>query len=164
MSPPPNRRIALVLGGGGLKGFAHVGVLRALEERGIVPSLYAGTSIGSLVAAARAGGMSVAEMAERAAALRRKDLFRLNSVEMLVARLRTESVYQEEPLRRLCESTIPDGTFEKFDVPVLVNTVDLDRGTQVVWGYRGFAMSPFATRCTPRARFQDSFLRAKWAP
>jgi NTE family protein len=40
------RKIALVLGGGGMKGFAHIGVLKALEERGIRPSVYAGTSIG----------------------------------------------------------------------------------------------------------------------
>ncbi|MEO8623833.1 MAG: patatin-like phospholipase family protein, partial [bacterium] len=47
-----SRRIALVLGGGGLKGFAHVGVLRALEELRIVPDVYAGTSIGAMIGAA----------------------------------------------------------------------------------------------------------------
>ena len=46
-SPARSRRIALVLGGGGMKGFAHIGVMQALEERGIVPTLYAGTSIGA---------------------------------------------------------------------------------------------------------------------
>ena len=54
-----SKRIALALGGGGLKGFAHIGVLRALEERGIVPDLYAGTSIGALIAAAYLGGSPV---------------------------------------------------------------------------------------------------------
>ena len=53
------RRIAVVLGGGGLKGFAHIGVLRALDEMGIVPAVWAGTSIGALIGAARIGGMSV---------------------------------------------------------------------------------------------------------
>ena len=38
------RKIALVLGGGGIKGFAHIGVLKALEEHGIRPALVAGTS------------------------------------------------------------------------------------------------------------------------
>ena len=46
-----------VLGGGGMKGFAHIGVMQALEERGIVPTLYAGTSIGAMLAAARVGGI-----------------------------------------------------------------------------------------------------------
>ena len=45
-------KIALVLGGGGLKGFAHIGVFRALAELGIEPTVVAGTSIGALIAAA----------------------------------------------------------------------------------------------------------------
>ena len=63
-------RIAVVLGGGGLKGFAHIGVLRALDEIGLQPAVWAGTSIGALIAAARVGGMSIGEMAHRAAGLR----------------------------------------------------------------------------------------------
>ncbi len=65
-------RIALVLGGGGLKGFAHIGVLRAMAERDIVPTVYAGTSIGALIAGATASGMPVEQMADRARALRRR--------------------------------------------------------------------------------------------
>jgi len=56
---PVSRRIALVLGGGGLKGFAHIGVLRALAERSIVPDIYAGTSIGALISAAHISGTSI---------------------------------------------------------------------------------------------------------
>ena len=66
-----SRRIALVLGGGGLKGFAHIGVLRALAERAIVPDLYAGTSIGALIAAAHLADTPVELLAERAQELRR---------------------------------------------------------------------------------------------
>lgn len=50
--------LALVLGGGGLRGFAHVGALRALEEAGIKPDIVVGTSAGSVVGAAYASGMS----------------------------------------------------------------------------------------------------------
>src|SRR5919112_5662242 len=128
------RRIGLVLGGGGLKGFAHLGVLRALEERGIRPVLFAGTSIGALIASAYAGGMSIDEMTRRANSLRRRDLFRINHVGMLLARMRCSSLYLEETLRVLCDSVCPRGTFDDFPVPVLVNTVDLERGTLLVWG------------------------------
>ncbi len=51
---PP--RIGLALGGGAARGFAHVGVIQVLEEAGIRPSLVAGTSAGSLVAAIYASG------------------------------------------------------------------------------------------------------------
>jgi NTE family protein len=133
-----NKRVALVLGGGGLKGFAHIGVLRALEERGIKPSLYAGASIGALLGAGYATGLGTDEMARRASALRRRDLFRLNHVGVLLGRMRAASIYQAEPLRALAESVAPDDLrFDQLDVPVLVTTVDVERGTQVVWGTPG---------------------------
>jgi len=53
----PDSPFTLVLSGGGLKGLAHIGVLRALEERDLVPSLVVGSSIGSLIAAAWAAGV-----------------------------------------------------------------------------------------------------------
>lgn len=130
-------RISVVLGGGGVKGFAHIGVLRALEERGIVPTLYAGTSIGALLAAAAVNGMSIDEMARRAESLRRRDLFRINHFGMLLERMRSPSIYLEEPLRDLCRSVVPAGTFASLSTPLLVNTVDVERGTQLVWGLPG---------------------------
>lgn len=52
----------LVLGGGGARGLAHVGVFKALEERGIKPDLVAGTSMGGFCAALLASGRSAAEV------------------------------------------------------------------------------------------------------
>ncbi len=131
------RRVALVLGGGGMKGFAHIGVLKALEERGIRPSLFAGTSIGAMLAAATVGGMTADQLALRAESLKRRDLFRINHFGMLMDRMRSRSIYMEEPLRDLCETVVPPGTFEEAPTPLLVNTVDLERGTQIVWGLPG---------------------------
>src|SRR3989441_650175 len=65
----------LVLGGGGMKGVAHVGVLQALLERGHRPTRIIGSSVGALVGAAWAGGMGIAKLREIALGLRRKDLF-----------------------------------------------------------------------------------------
>jgi predicted acylesterase/phospholipase RssA len=56
------RAIAVVLSGGGAKGFAHIGVLRALEERGIPVDMIGGTSMGSIIAAAYAMGISPDEI------------------------------------------------------------------------------------------------------
>jgi NTE family protein len=120
-----------------MKGFAHIGVMQALEERGITPSVYAGTSIGAMLAAARVGGISVPDLEARAVKLRRRDLFRLNHFGMLMERMRSPSIYLEEPLRELCRSVVPDGTFDDLALPLLVNTVDLERGMPVIWGSRG---------------------------
>lgn len=51
------RALCLVLGGGGARGFAHVGLLRALEERGLYPDVIGGTSMGALVGSLAAMGM-----------------------------------------------------------------------------------------------------------
>lgn len=134
---PVSRRIALVLGGGGLKGFAHIGVLRALAERNIVPDIYAGTSIGALISAAHISGTPIEELTSRAEALRKRDLFRINHMGMLLERMRSPSIYLEEPLRALVGDAVPDVTFAELPKRLLVNTVDLDRGARVVWGLPG---------------------------
>jgi NTE family protein len=54
--------LGLALGGGGARGFAHVLMLEALDELGIPPRIIAGTSIGALIGAAYASGMSGAEI------------------------------------------------------------------------------------------------------
>ena len=54
--------VALVLGGGGAKGFAHVGVIKALEENGITPTLVVSTSVGSLVGSLYASGYTANQL------------------------------------------------------------------------------------------------------
>lgn len=58
--------VALVLGGGGAKGFAHVGVIKALEENGIKPTLIVGTSVGSLIGSLYASGYTSVELEQLA--------------------------------------------------------------------------------------------------
>ena len=55
-------KVALVLGGGGAKGFAHIGVIKALEANGIKPTLVVGTSVGSLVGSLYASGYTPAQL------------------------------------------------------------------------------------------------------
>jgi hypothetical protein len=62
--------LALVLGGGGLRGFAHLGVLQALDEAGIHPDLVVGTSAGAVVGAAYAAGLRPAQLLATARELR----------------------------------------------------------------------------------------------
>jgi NTE family protein len=131
------RKIALVLGGGGLKGFAHIGVFRALEELGIEPTVVAGTSIGALIGAAYARGMPVSEMADRARALKRRDLFRLNRMGMILERQHSPAIYLEEPLRNIAKLIATEKRFDQLKRTLLVNTVDIQRGSQVVWGLPG---------------------------
>lgn len=131
-------RIGLVLGGGGLKGFAHIGVLEVLHAAGITPVVMAGSSIGSLVASAYALGTPVSRMRERALSLKRKDLFRVNASGFARGLLKSPSFYAAEPLQTLIAAVIPDRRFDQLAQPLFVNTVDLEGGMQLVWGAPGF--------------------------
>ena len=62
-------QVALVLGSGGRRGFAHAGVLRVLESEGIKPDLIVGVSIGSIIGALYASGLSAAEVEQLALTL-----------------------------------------------------------------------------------------------
>lgn len=69
-------RTALVLSGGGAKGFAHIGVLKALDAAGIRPDLIVGTSMGAVIGALRASGLAGRTIDSLARALPLSDLFR----------------------------------------------------------------------------------------
>jgi NTE family protein len=77
-APMQTAQVALVLGGGGLRGFAHLGVLQALEEAGIRPDLVVGSSAGAIVGAAYASGLPPAELLAAARTLRVASLIDFN--------------------------------------------------------------------------------------
>ena len=127
----------LVLGGGGMKGLAHVGVLQALVERGHRPTRIIGSSVGALVGAAWAGGVGIAKLREIALSLRRKDVFAVAHADMALKRMRSPALFKREPLAHLIARTVGDLTFQQLDPPVIINTVDLNSGMQVFWGLPG---------------------------
>lgn len=127
----------LVMSGGGLKGLAHIGVLRALEERGLVPTCVVGSSMGSLIAGAWAAGRRIREMEDRALSLQRRDVFRIAHVDMALRRMLSPAVYRREPLDRILQDLVGDLTFRELPRRLIVNTVDLNSGHQVLWGLPG---------------------------
>lgn len=133
----PDTRFTLVLGGGGMKGLAHVGVLQALLERGLRPTRIVGSSVGSLVGAAWAAGRSIPELRDRAVALLRKDVFVIAHADMAFKRMHSPALFRREPLERLIRELVGDATFESLDPPVIVNTVDVNSGMQMFWGLTG---------------------------
>src|SRR3989454_8533341 len=101
-------RFTLVLGGGGMKGLAHIGVLQALTERGLLPTHIVGSSVGALVGAAWSAGRSVAELREVAIRLRRRDIFAVAHADMAFKRMRSPALFRREPLETLLERLVGD--------------------------------------------------------
>jgi NTE family protein len=137
MSEPGNWRFTLVLGGGGMRGLAHIGALRALVERGWVPHEVIGTSIGALVAGTWAVGFTLAEMEQFCLGLKRRDIFQIAHTSMALMRLRTPSLYKAEPLEHLIRGFVGDATFNDLARSLIVNSVEINSGMQVYWGLPG---------------------------
>lgn len=135
-------RFSLVLGGGGLRGLAHVGVLEALEQRGLEPVETVGNSVGSLVAAAWCNGVPLAELRAVAETISRGDLFRVAHLDMAFKRMLSPAVYRPEPLEELAHSFLGSVTFNDLQRSLLVNTVDINAGSPVFWGLPGLRNVP----------------------
>ncbi|UYN91185.1 MAG: patatin-like phospholipase family protein [Anaerolineales bacterium] len=117
--------VVLALGGGGTKGIAHLGVLRAIEQQGLQVAAIAGTSIGGLVAAVYATGRPLADIIQRVASLQQGSLFRRGK-EIDNALLGLEGV--AEVLLEL----IGEKYFEELPIPLAVTAVDLNTGQEIV--------------------------------
>jgi NTE family protein len=75
---PP--RVALVLGSGGRRGFAHIGVLKALAENGIRPDLIIGSSVGAVIGSLYAAGMSATDVEKLAYSLNSLEFFEFKTL------------------------------------------------------------------------------------
>jgi NTE family protein len=116
--------VGLALSGGVARGNAHVGVLRVLEENNIPVDYIAGTSAGSLVAAAYAAGMSVDEIANIGQNMRWRDIGRVT-----LSRLGVQSNARMEEFAR---ARLPVKRFEDLRIPLAIVATDLKTGSAVI--------------------------------
>src|SRR5882757_3843965 len=114
------KTLGLVLGGGGARGIAHIAVLEALDEMGVRPVAIAGTSIGALIGAAYAAGMSGKEIRryvlalahDRGEMLRRVVAARAGSFANLFSLGFGATLVDAE---KLCKQFMPEQVPENFD-------------------------------------------------
>jgi NTE family protein len=130
-------RVILVLGGGGMKGLAHVGAWRAIVEAGVEVSEVVGTSIGALVGGCIAGGMGPDRLGVLARELKRTDVVTLNRWAVMFNGIRQPSVFRDVMFRRHIEAVLPEADFSRLRVPLSVNAVELGAGVQEWFGAGG---------------------------
>jgi len=131
-------RTVLVLGGGGMRGMAHIGVIKALDTLGIPYDAIVGTSIGALIGAMAAGGYSLERMETIIGEVQKEDYFRLNTLKFLLKGTRTPSMYRGDHFKASLERILPARGFGQLDVPFFCNAVRLETGGSVFWGTPGF--------------------------
>jgi NTE family protein len=133
-------RVVAVLSGGGAKAAAHVGAIEALRERGMVPAHYVGTSMGAVIAACFASGISYRDVLKRITSITRRDVAAFSP--RAVLGLFASSLLRAEPLRETIERLVPARQFDELKCPLTVTTVDASNGELVALGAGGRSHVP----------------------
>ena len=130
---PNVENTGLVLSGGGVRGMAHIGVLKALQEHGVDAHWVSGTSVGALVGALYAHGNGVDDML---AFFKETPLFRYNFFSF-----NKPGLLDTDRYIKIFESFWPDNSFESLKKPLYVVATDLLEGREVVF-HKGELIRP----------------------
>ncbi len=117
-----SKSIGLVLSGGGVRGMAHIGVLRALEEYGISAHLVSGSSVGALVGALYANDIPVADMLTF---FKETPLFKYNFITILKPGLVNTERYFD-----VFYEYFPENSFESLSRELFVVATNLQKGSE----------------------------------
>ncbi len=145
MSAGGGPRIGLALSGGGARGLAHIGVLRALENAGIQVDCLAGASMGGIIAAGYATGMSPAELEQEA-----KTATRLRRMLSLADPGAPHGgLLRGERLLSYFEHYLGKCTFADLRLPLALVAVDLNHHREVIFREGSVALALRATMAVP---------------
>ncbi|WP_244140059.1 patatin-like phospholipase family protein [Caballeronia sp. BCC1704] len=128
-APEPQRaaRIGLALGGGAARGFAHIGVIKALEARNVRVDLVAGTSAGSVIAALYASGMTGIAMNKLALTMDEA------SISDWAMPFRARGILQGVALQNFLNKTLDNRPIEKMAKPLGIVATDLKTGQPILF-------------------------------
>ena len=137
--PPP--KVALVLGGGAARGFAHIGVIKGLEAQGITPDIVVGTSAGAVVGALYAAGNSGFELQRIA--------LQMNESEVGDWSLPDRGIIRGEALQNFVNRAVNQRPLEKLNRLFAVVATDLQSGEQVIFRTGNTGMAVRASSSVP---------------
>jgi NTE family protein len=145
--------VALALGGGFARGFAHLGVLQVFEENHIAISHIAGTSVGSILGAAYASGAPLAQIMATCRTLKFRDIARWH-----VSRLGLATNHR---LADLIGRVFVSRTFEQLRIPMAVVATNLNSGEAVVFT-EGNMIDPIRASCAFPGIFEPVEIGTRW--
>jgi len=145
IEPNRNIRVGLALSGGGARGLAHIGAIKALERAGVPIDCLTGSSMGGVIAAAYACGLSPDELEQEGGSLTRiRQLLRLADPGMPNAGL-----LRGKRLQAYFENRLGKRTFAELERPLALMAVDLNSRQEVVFQEGPIAVALRATTALP---------------
>ncbi len=138
-------KTGLVLSGGGARGFAHLGLLQALNEEGIFPDIIAGTSAGALIGVLYADGYTPEEILEIMNTHSRLDYMR--------PAMPKEGLLQLNGISKIMETHLRASTFKDLKIPLYVTATDLNNGKAVYFS-QGKLLDPIIASASIPVLFQ----------
>lgn len=141
----PKPKIALVLGGGAARGFAHVGVIRVLEQEKIPIDMIVGTSVGSLIGAIYAANQNSFELEWTAFMLEKDHLFDFT----VLSAFTSMGPVKGDKLEEFVRSKVPVPNIENLKLPFAAVATDLNRGSRVVLDRGPVAKAVHASSAIP---------------
>lgn len=148
-------RVALVLGGGGTKGLAHLGVIQELEKAGIRPDLIVGCSAGAIAGAIYADQIEVEAIAQAFIKLKREDLLDFSFLKPLFG------LVNGDTLQKYLHEAVTVKTFEGLKIPLITICTDLDTGETIELSHGSIASAVRAS-CSVPGFFKPVFLYGRY--
>lgn len=133
-------RVGLVLGGGGSRGIAHIGVLEVLKKEAVPIDLIVGTSMGGIVGTYFSLGVPPDLLARRMRQLQREGLMKLTRFTMM---------NRQRILRELLSEGLEDKNFEDLEIPTILMAVDMIQGDEVALSEGSLLEAVLATSAVP---------------
>jgi len=148
----PVPKIALVLGGGGTRGFAHVGVIKALEAQGIYPDIIVGTSVGSAIGALYAAGYTGFQLQEMSIPMKEERVVDWSWP--------NRGLFTGKPLQTYINQAVRQVPLEKLRRTFAAVATDLATGEKIVFrtGNTGMAVS---ASCAVPGMFQPVIINGR---
>ena len=134
VSKPPGRpSVGLALSGGGARGFAHVGLLEALEYSGFPIDMVSGTSMGAVIGSLYANGMSIGEIWRFGLEASQSKVSRDFKGIKLLRLLLTDKLITPTYIERFIDARLGDLSFEKLKLPFACVAMDLRTGEKIIF-------------------------------
>lgn len=133
--------VGLVLSGGGARGIAHLGVIKALEEIDIKPDVISGTSAGAIIGILYAYGYSTNDIL--------KLLLDLNTFKLLQPALSTTGLLKMEVIYKFLKKYLPENSFDSLKIPTTIAATNIRTGTTEYFNDGDLLMVTCASSCIP---------------